>query len=329
MRESHSRSELASHPHDRAAMLDEVLRGLSKARKEIPSKFFYDARGSELFELITELEEYYPTRTERALLERWIPHWVRRHRPAGLVELGAGSASKSRIVLDAMVEWDPACLYVPVDVSGDFLEATAALLRTEYGRLRVEPLVADMSGPIEIELELPQPTWFALLGSTIGNFTEAEASDLLDRMANRMQGEDRLLLGVDRRPGPHKSVARLERAYNDAEGVTAEFNLNVLAVLNRELGADFDLEQFRHVAFYDPDEGRIEMHLVARSDQRVSFAGGRGVRLAGGESIRTEISCKYDRPTVARLLGKVGLEIDGWVEDHDGLFALVLGRLAR
>lgn len=329
MRDSPSRTELSSHPHDRAAMLDEVLRGLSGAPKEIASKYFYDARGSELFELITKLEEYYPTRTERALLERWIPDWVRRHRPVALVELGAGSASKSRILLDAMVDGDPACLYVPVDVSGDFLDATASLLRAEYGGLRVEPVVADISAPVEIGLHLPEPTWFALLGSTIGNFAEAEAGELLCRMAHRMRGQDRLLLGVDRRPGPHKSVARLERAYNDPGGVTAEFNLNVLAVLNRELGSDFDLTQFRHAAFYDADRGRIEMHLFSRCDQRVSFPGAGEVRLAEGESIRTEISCKYDRPTVARLLGRAGLEIDRWVEDHDGLFALVLGRLAR
>jgi len=310
-------------------MLGEVLRGLSRAQKEIPSKYFYDARGSELFERITELEEYYPTRTERTLLERWIPHWVQQHRPAALVELGAGSASKSRVLLDAMVEGDPTCLYVPVDVSGDFLEATATLLRTEYRGLRVEPLVADMSGPIEIGFELPEPAWFALLGSTIGNFAETEAVELLSRMARRMHGHDRLLLGVDRRPGPHKSVGRLERAYNDAGEVTAEFNLNVLAVLNRELGADFDLGQFRHAAFYDADRGRIEMHLFSRTDQCVSFPGGEEVFLAEGESIRTEISCKYDRPTVARLLRGAGLEIDRWVEDHDGLFALVLGRLRR
>lgn len=329
MRENPSRSTLSSDPHDRATMLDDVLRGLAASPKEISSKYFYDARGSELFERITELDEYYPTRTERALLKRWIPHWVRRHRPVALVELGAGSAQKSQIVLDAMTERDPDCLYVPVDVSGGFLEATASRLRSEYAELRVEPVVADMSESLALELELPEPTWFALLGSTIGNFPEPEAADLLGRMARRMRESDRLLLGADRRPGPHKSVARLERAYNDTDGVTAEFNLNVLEVLNRELGADFRPAAFRHRAFYDQAEGRIEMHLVARADQRVVFAGGQEVRIAAGESVRTEISCKYDRPTVARLLARAGLEIDQWVEDHDGLFALVLGRPTR
>ncbi|HSM59150.1 MAG TPA: L-histidine N(alpha)-methyltransferase [Longimicrobiales bacterium] len=320
---------LPSDPHDREAMLHEVLEGLSRPQKEVSSKYFYDARGSELFERITELDEYYLTRTERALLERWMGPWVARLRPAGLVELGAGSAAKTRIALDAMTGRGSGDVYVPVDVSGDFLHATAERLRAEYPGLRVEPEVADFSGPFELGVPLPEPTWFALLGSTIGNFPERSAVRLVSRVAGRMRGEDRFLLGVDLRPGPHKSVERLEAAYDDAEGVTAAFNLNVLEVLNRELGADFDPAAFRHVAFYSLERARIEMHLEARAEQVVRFEGGEIVRFAAGETVRTEISCKHDRASVRELFAEAGLEVDRWVEDPDGLFALALGRVAR
>jgi L-histidine N-alpha-methyltransferase len=311
-------------PYDPAAMLAEVLEGLRLPQKHIPSKYHYDEVGSELFELITELEEYYPTRTERGLLERWIPEWVDELGPVGLVELGAGSADKSRIVLDAMVRGGSECLYVPVDVSGDFLHVVADKLRTEYDQLRVEPEVADIAGELTILHELPEPSWIAFLGSTIGNFEPAGAVGLLRRIAGKLRNGDRFLLGVDLRPGPRKTRERLELAYNDPAGVTEAFSRNVLRVLNRELGADFDLDAFAYVSFYDEEHGRIETHQQSTRDQVVRFPDGSEVALAEGERIRTEISAKYDRPTVDGLFREAGLEMDRWVEDDLGYYALVL-----
>jgi L-histidine N-alpha-methyltransferase len=306
-------------------MTDEVLAGLRLPQKELSAKYFYDMRGSELFEQITRLDEYYPTRTERALLEQWMPIWVKELRPAALVELGAGSAEKSRIILDAMSAYETGNLYVPVDVSADFLQDTAARLRVEYDGLRVEPEVVDITGPLEISVSLPRPSWLALLGSTIGNFDPVGAVRLLGRASEQLQPGDRFLIGADLRPGGLKTVGRLESAYNDQDGVTAEFNLNVLRVLNRELGTDFDLAAFRHRAFYNRDEGRIEMHLDAQGDQTITFRDGAGsVRFADGESVRTEISCKYDRATIDSLFQEAGLTVERWAEDPDGFFALML-----
>ncbi len=312
---------------DRDVMLADVLEGLSQPQKELSPKYFYDARGSELFEAITALDEYYPTRTERALLERWMPDWVGKGRPAALVELGAGSSAKSRVVLDAMEADGTGRLYVPVDVSAEFLHDTAARLRQEYDGIRVEPRVADITQPLDLALELPEPKWFALLGSTLGNFARPNAVKLLSRVSARMRTDDRFLLGVDRRPGPEKSVERIVAAYDDPAGVTAAFNLNVLHVLNRELGADFDVDGFRHHARYDHEEGRVEMHLVSTGPQTVRFPDGSEVRLRDGETIRTEISCKYDRAVVDDLFRAAGLEVERWAEDGRGLFALVLGRV--
>ncbi len=244
------------------------------------------------------------------------------------MELGAGSAAKSRIILDAMEAREAGGLFVPVDVSGEFLRETAERLRAEYPLLQVEPAVADMAEPFDLPVELPERAWFALLGSTIGNFDEPGAIRLLRRVSSRMRPGDRFLMGADLRPGPTKSVERLELAYDDAAGVTADFNSNVLLVLNRELGADFDVEAFRHLARWVEGEGRIEMHLVADAPQVVTFAGGEEVRFAAGESVRTEISCKYDRPTVDALFRAAGLVVDVWKEEPRGFFALVLGRRA-
>ncbi len=312
-------------PYDREAMLADVLAGLRRHEKRISSKYHYDEVGSELFERITRLDEYYPTRTERALLERWMPVWVEELRPRSLVELGAGSADKSRIILDAMVRHTPDALYMPVDVSGDFLFAVADRLSEEYDELTVQPAVADMTADLRIDTDLPQPAWIALLGSTLGNFAPAGATRLLRRVAQELRGGDHFLLGVDLRPGPGKSRERLELAYNDAAGVTEEFSRNILRVLNRELGSDFDLDAFRYVSFYNPDEGRIETYQESRRDQVVSFTDGSEVELAEGERIRTEISAKYDRATVEELFANAGLAIDRWVEHAGGYYALVLG----
>ena len=300
-------------------MVADVREGLSRRQKELPPKYFYDERGSELFERITRLPEYYLTRAERALLVDNARVLVEEFRPRTLVELGAGSAAKTRILLDAMRDAGCGEEYVPVDVSVDFLTATARQLRLEYPGLRVTPAIADIGTSLGIPDRLPRPALFAFLGSTIGNFDAPGARALLGRVRQVMRPFDRFLLGADLR----KKRRVIEAAYNDARGVTAAFNRNMLQVLNRELGADFDVGSFRHRAFYSPQRHRIEMHLVSPRDQTVHIPSVGDVHLASGETIRTEISCKYDRPSVRRLLRAARLRLEEWIAD-DGRFALAV-----
>ena len=302
-------------------MLAEVADGLSSPQKELSPKYFYDQRGSELFEEITRLDEYYPTRAERALLEEWMPSLIGRLRSRSLIELGAGSAEKSRVILDAMRAAGTAALYVPIDVSATFLSQTAARLRREYPRLAVEPAIADISEEFDVPRRVPHPALYAFLGGTIGNFYPPAAIRLLGRVRGAMERGDRFLMGVDLR----KDVARIEAAYNDERGVTAAFNRNMLLVLNHELGADFDPSAFDHLAFYEPVAHRIEMHLVSSREQLVTVPGVGAIRFDAGESLRTEISCKHDRESVAQLFEAAGLEIEEWRTDPESLFALVVG----
>jgi L-histidine N-alpha-methyltransferase len=304
-----------------AAMLAEVAEGLSAPQKELSPKYFYDHRGSELFEAITRLPEYYPTRTERALLTGWMPELMAQLGTRTLVELGAGNADKSRIILDAMRKTGLGQVYVPIDVSATFLAQTAARLRREYPGLTVEPAVADIAEELNLPRQFPRPALFAFLGSTIGNFYPPAAIRLLSRVRAAMAPGDRFLLGVDLR----KDIARVEAAYNDSQGITAEFNRNMLLVLNHELGADFDPDGFEHRAFYDRVAHRIEMHLVSVRPQVVHVPGLEPVRFAAGESIRTEISTKYDRDSVAALFEAAGLTIQAWPRDPETPFGLVLG----
>jgi L-histidine N-alpha-methyltransferase len=287
-------------------MLAEVAAGLSAPQKELPPKYFYDQRGSELFEEITRLPEYYPTRTERALLESWMPKLIRELGIRSLVELGAGSAEKSRIILSAMRAAGAAGFYVPIDVSASFLTQTAARLRREYPGLTVEPLVADIANEFSPPHALPAPVLYAFLGGTIGNFYPPAAIRLM---------------GVDLR----KDVGRIEAAYNDSRGVTAEFNRNMLLVLNQELGSEFDPATFKHHAFYEPVTHRIEMHLVSTLTQEIRVPGIGLIHFDEGESVRTEISSKYDRASVAELFSAAGLRIESWRPDPEVLFALVVG----
>jgi L-histidine Nalpha-methyltransferase len=302
-------------------MLADVAEGLSLPQKELSPKYFYDQRGSELFEAITRLPEYYPTRTERALLEGWMPELMAQLGTRTLIELGAGNAEKSRIILDAMRATGLAELYVPIDVSATFLSQTATQIRREYPGLAVEPAVADIAEELNLPRRMPRPALFAFLGSTIGNFYPPAAIRLLRRVRAAMEPGDRFLMGVDLR----KDIARIEAAYNDSRGITAEFNRNMLLVLNHELGADFDARAFEHRAFYDTVAHRIEMHLVSTRDQTVTIPGIEPVRFAKGESIRTEISTKYDRETVASLFAAAGLRIEAWPTDPTTPFGLVVG----
>lgn len=310
---------------DRRALLDEIWEGLNRATPELSPRFFYDERGSELFEEITRLDEYYPTRTETALLRRWARPMIERFRPAALLELGAGSARKTRILLAPLEEIVPGGRFVPLDVSGDFLERTAAEVRREFPRLEVVPEVADFTARIALSHPLPRPALFAFLGGTIGNFAEDEAADLLRRVAERMEPGDHFLLGVDLRPGPGKTREELEAAYDDAAGVTAAFNLNMLSVLNAAAGTDFDPDEWEHLAFYDDVHGRIEMHLRARHGVEVTVPDRGVVRFEAGSTIRTEISSKYDRRTVDAMFDRAGLRLTDWLTDDRGRYALVIG----
>ena len=305
---------------DRHALARDVARGLARPQKELDPKYFYDERGSELFELITELPEYYLTRAERAVLEAEIPEFVAEMRPASLVELGAGSANKTRIILDAMQQAGSARQYVPVDVSGDFLEVSAGRLREDYPSLDIVTAVGDFSSDLVLP-GLVRPTLFVFLGSTIGNFEDDAAVGILARVARHMRADDRFLLGADLR----KDVGVIEAAYNDTTGVTAEFNLNLLRVLNRELDASFDLSAFRHRAIYNRYMHRIEMHLDSLRDQTVTIPSVGNVTLASGESIRTELSNKYDKQGVDSLFRRAGLRLDKWLTGNDNLFALAVG----
>lgn len=302
-----------------AGMIADVRNGLALRQKALPPKYFYDERGSELFEKITRLPEYYLTRAERSLLETHAVAVIGELRPRTLVELGAGSAVKTRILLDAMHQVGSGEAYVPVDVSEEFLAETTRRLRSEYPSLHVTGAVADIAESLGLPPRLRRPVLFAFLGSTIGNFDAPAARALLGRVRAGMGPFDRLLLGTDLR----KPKRVIEAAYNDSRGVTAAFNRNMLRVLNRELGANFEVAAFAHRAFYSTERHRIEMHLVSRREQVVHIPSVGDVRLDAGESIRTEISCKYDRPSVRRLLRAARLRLEHWLED-EGRFALTV-----
>jgi dimethylhistidine N-methyltransferase len=307
----------------------EVVAGLSLPRKRLSPKFFYDRRGSQLFDAITELPEYYPTRTEIGILASEGAAMAERlGRGQVLVELGSGSSLKIQTLLEALAPR----VYVPVDISREHLLASADALGRRFPGLRIEAVCADYSGPFELPLdpEWGRPAAF-FPGSSIGNFEPAAASRLLERVAAVLGAGGRLLIGVDLL----KDQAVLEAAYNDAQGVTAEFNLNLLARINRELGADFDLEAFRHRAWFnptpDPDRpdgpGRIEMHLVSTRAQRVSVSG-RAFAFAEGEGIHSESSYKYDLAGFGRLAAGAGFITEQVWTDPAAFFSVHCLRVA-
>ncbi len=309
-------------PYRRLA--EDVREGLSAERKTLPPKYFYDQRGSDLFEQITRLPEYYQTRTESRLLTVIADQLVQQTAPRSLVEIGSGSSSKTRIILDALRRAGSLDTYVPVDVSRSMLEETARALEAEYQGLRVDGLVHDFEAHLDV-LPGQGPHLLAFLGSTIGNL-EAEASHrFLLNVAEVLEEEDHFLLGTDLVKDP----AMLEAAYDDAQGVTALFNKNVLSVLNRQLGADFDLDRFAHRSVYNESESRIEMYLVSDCRQEVEVATlGLTVPFEDGEAMLTEISCKYTEAGVRRMLADAGLELVRWDTDPEQLFALSLSRCA-
>jgi len=306
-----------------SGILRDVRSGLTQAQKELPPKYFYDHRGSILFEAITRLPEYYLTRAERRLLREWMPPLMRAHKPVTLVEFGAGSGEKTRIILRAMRDAGRGRTYIPVDVSADFLDASAARMREDLPWLEVEPEIADFTDDVSLARDRDGggPALFAFLGSTIGNLDAAAAAELLRNVRRAMRPGDRFLLGADLRTKP---IGRIERAYNDAVGITAEFNLNVLRVLNQALGADFDLSRFTHRAFWSWAYKRIEMHLEACETHHVTIPGLGAVRLRKGETIRTEICCKYTRAQLEEMLDAAALSIETWRVDAQDQYAILL-----
>lgn len=304
-------------------LLAEVLASLAEKPKRLPSKLFYDRRGSELFEQICRLPEYYLTRAEIEILETHGPAIAAQVGPyCMLVEFGAGSITKTRILLDHLQE--PTC-FVPVDISGEFLMAAAAELGRDYPNLSVYPVAADYLGKFELPTPPPRTRLIVgvFLGSTIGNLEMDEAVAFLNNVRGLIGRQGRLLLGIDLRKDPEVLWA----AYNDAEGVTAKFNLNILEVVNRELGADFNSALFAHYAEYFEQEGRIEMRLVSREDQQVAI-GERTINLAEGEFIVTEYSHKYRMEDVERLARGAGMTVERVWTDRRRLFSLQLLRVA-
>ena len=308
--------------HERT-LADDVLDGLTRPLKELPPKHFYDARGSRRFDDICELPEYYPTRTERAILAACAAEIVATTGAGELVELGSGSARKTRVLLTAMAEAGTLRRYVPVDVSEAALRESAAELVEEYPGLRVHGLVGDFERHLGL---LPDPgaaRIMCFLGGTIGNFPPGSRRRFLRGLAKRLGADGHLLLGVDLVKDPQL----IEAAYDDAAGVTAEFNRNVLRVVNRELDADFDVDAFEHVAFFDREREWIEMRLRACSRQRVTVRGLQlTVEFAPREELRTEISAKFTRARLEGDLAAAGMELAGWFTDEREWFATVLAR---
>jgi L-histidine N-alpha-methyltransferase len=307
-------------------LADDVLDGLTRPFKELPPKHFYDAHGAELFDQICDLPEYYPTRCERAILERQSAEIVARTGAAELVELGSGTAAKTRLLLAAMYEAGTLDRYVPIDVTEGMVRESARRLVAEFDGLRVHGIVGDFERHLDrVPAPVPgRPRIVAFLGGTIGNFTPGSRRRFLRSLAKLLGPDDFLLIGTDLVKDP----AVIEAAYDDSAGVTAAFNRNVLAVVNRELDADFVPDSFDHVAFFDRDREWIEMRLRARLPQRVTV-GKLGLRLtfAAGEELRTEISAKFTPERIQGDLAAAGMELVETLTDEDGLFALNLARI--
>ena len=302
----------------RDTLAGDVRDGLTRELKELPPKYFYDERGSELFDRITALPEYYPTRCEREILNRNAPEIVERSGAHDLVELGSGTASKTRALLYAMAGAGTLRRYVPFDVDETVVAASALELVEVYPGLHVHGVVGDFERDLG-RVPGGERRLFAFLGGTIGNLYPDERALFLAGLREQMGPSDGLVIGTDL----VKDRSVLEAAYNDREGVTAEFNRNVLRVLNESLDADFDVEAFEHVAFFDEANAWIEMRLRANGAQSVRVDGADlELTFADGEEIRTEISAKFTREAVAAELHAAGLELDEFFTDAGGLFGL-------
>ena len=305
-------------------LAEDVLEGLFSTPRTLPPKYFYDSEGSRLFDRICDTEEYYLTRTESALLRRCADEIVRRVRPDHIIEFGSGLSRKSRFLLDACARRGLRCTYWPMDICRDVVEEAGRRLMDEYPWLRVRALVGDYGAGLGNVALAGGRRLGVFLGSTIGNFDDAEAVRFLSDVRSLLGVGGMLLLGADR----VKRTAVLNAAYDDAAGLTARFNRNVLNVLNEELGADFVSDNFEHRAFFDEHRRHVEMHLVAGTSQRVYFGGlKRYLEMDAGDSIRTETSRKFTDDCISALFRESGFAVDKHYVSDDDYFSVVLGRV--
>lgn len=303
---------------------EDARAGLLAKPRSLPPKYFYDDHGSHLFDRLCETPEYYPTRVETALLQAHAERIIERTRPAHIVEFGSGMPKKIRVLLDACARLGHRCAYHPIDICRGVLEVAARELERDYPWLEVRPVLGDYHAGLD-HLALPgDGRRLALfLGSTIGNFTEPEALCFMHDVRRTLRAGDALLLGVDR----VKSRAVLAAAYDDATGLTARFNINLLRVLNRELDANFSPDGFTHHAFYNERKRRVEMHLVAKTAQEVAIPALRDtLRFERGETIRTELSRKFTGETLAQLIASTGYAFEAHYTPADEYFSLALAR---
>ena len=309
--------ERAERREEQSQFALSVLEGLSAPHKSLPCRFFYDAFGSELFEEITRLPEYYPTRVEIALLEAHVAEIVQGFGEGGaLVEFGSGSSRKTEILIASLPRL---AVYAPIDVSGTALDGARRRLSGLYPALSTRPILGDFTQQVFLPEDVAQMRQLGFFpGSTIGNFGPSEAVDVLRAMRRTLARESALVIGIDLK----KEARVLVEAYNDSAGVTAAFNLNLLARANRELGADFDLAAFRHEALYDPLKGRIEMHLVSVKEQTVGLLGER-FQFRAGERIHTENSYKFSIEQFSTLARAAGWRARRFWTDPRGWFSVV------
>lgn len=307
-----------------AAMADEVLAGLEQSVRELHPKYFYDERGSILFDQICDTPEYYPTRTETRLLSRHAESIIATAAPDHLLELGSGASRKSRLLLD---HWHgKGNTYWPFDVSVEMLQTVAHDIHADYPDLTVRPLAGDYTAGLDGLPGFDRPVLWVFLGSTLGNFSRADALEFVTDIARQMKPGDHFLLGADL----HKDPQVLEAAYNDAQGLTAQFNRNILEVVNQRLGSDFNPGQFRHKAIYNQARRQIEMYLVSLEDQQVRFPQqSRAFRFAAGEAMLTEISRKFLPDELCELYRAAGLETPELAVDEAFPYALCLGAQKR
>ncbi len=306
-----------------ATLQQDVRGGLFERPRSLPPKYFYDDQGSKLFDAICRTQDYYPTRTELALLQKHIAEVINVVKPNSCTELGAGTSAKTELILSKLNSSLDAFTYLSIDVCEEVLIESAHRLLNKYANLRIEAVIGEYSPAIQAAPKLASPSLYAFIGSSIGNFTEQESIELLSEVANKMTAEDYFLIGMDR----VKDKQVLERAYDDSEGVTAKFNLNVLNVLNYKLGANFDLSKFLHQAIYNEKQQQIEMYLISQCDQEISFPTfKKTIKLEKGEKILTEVSRKYTKSSIKNLLKNSGLKEAMHFEPSNEYFSLVLAK---
>lgn len=303
----------------RSELSKDVMQGMNAAQKSIPSKYFYDERGSDLFEQICHLREYYQTRTEMELLNQFAPTIMGSFEDGDLVELGSGANWKIRKLLDSTESPEEANIrYVPVDVSESALVSASVELLGLYRELKVLGIIADFTRQLDV-VSTGRPKRILFLGSTIGNLTEQESHQFLKDIAGIMDPEDRCLIGIDM----IKKKEILEDAYNDSQGVTSEFNKNVLRVVNRDLNADFDASHFDHLAFFNEEKNQVEMHLQANREVTAEIGDlSLTVELEKGQTIHTEICRKFSREQAEGMFSRAGLEVNSWYTDNREWFSL-------